>query len=128
MDEPRTRANYLPITGEYLLDEVCRTVNEAWGGFGCYLVGSCMTRADYRDVDVRLILDDEEFSRRFPGVNPDDPHRSRFWRLTCASMSLFIERHSGLPVDFQVQQQTYANREWPGRRSALGVRPEVRDP
>ena len=121
------RANFLPITREYLLDLACLTIRDAYDAHP-YLVGSCVTRADYRDVDVRLILDDEEFARRFPGVNPDDPHSSRFWRLQCAALSTFLEQQSGLPIDFQIQQQTYANREWPGRRSALGVRPEVRQP
>lgn len=123
----RVRANYLPITGEYLLDAACRVVREAYDSHP-FLVGSSMLRADYRDVDVRLILDDQDFARRFPGVDPDDPHSSRFWRLTCTALSLFLGQQSGLPVDFQIQQMTAANRDFNGRRSALGMRPDVRKP
>jgi hypothetical protein len=123
----KTRANFLPITREYLLDEACRTIVDAYESYP-YLVGSCLTRPDYRDVDVRLILEDAEFARRFPGVDADDPSRSRFWRLTCTSLSLFLEEQCGMPIDFQIQQQTAANREFPGTRSALGCRHASRAP
>ena len=33
-----------------------------------YLVGSALERQDWRDVDVRFIMSDEEFRKQFPGV------------------------------------------------------------
>lgn len=91
--------------------------------YGVYLVGSCIERQDFRDVDVRAIVEDGEFDRLFPGhkdgclmqLNP-------LWSLMCSSISLYLSQHSGLPVDFQIQRQTQANAEENGRpRSALGM-------
>ena len=42
----------------YLLNEVCRQIDEALGM--PYLVGTAATDQDYRDVDVRVLLDDDE--------------------------------------------------------------------
>ena len=85
-------------------------VVEAYGPC-IYLVGSCLERRDYRDVDVRAILEDADFDRRFPklagGAGPHqfDPE----WSLVCASISLWLEQRTGLPIDFQIQRQTQAN-------------------
>jgi hypothetical protein len=91
------------------LDVACHAVVESFSEqgdepWGCYLVGSAMTRPDYRDVDVRLILPDETFKR----LTLDDP---RVHRLLNVALSNLVDAAAGLrrPVDFQVQSMTEAN-------------------
>lgn len=79
--------------------------------FGTYLVGSVMERPNYRDVDVRLILSDDNYDRL-----TDE------WCLIGFVFSRYLADVTRLP-DFQVQRQTDANAAYPGRpRNPLGVR------
>ena len=55
----RKRATYLSVVDMFSLYHQCLMLREA--GFSVYLVGSCLTRPDYRDVDLRAIVDDKEF-------------------------------------------------------------------
>jgi hypothetical protein len=81
-----------------------------------------MSRRDYRDVDVRCILDDAEFEHLFPSCS-ERPHANALWKVLCAAISDHLSRITGLLIDFQFQQRTQANTEYPGQiRSALGVR------
>lgn len=109
---PAGRANYLPLSKEYLLNEACKPVSDALGA-NPMLVGSCLTGPGYRDVDVRTILPDEEFDALFGG-------RPELWSLLCVTVSEYLARASGLPVDFQVQRMSDAARH-PGTRSALAM-------
>lgn len=115
------RANFIPAPHFYKLNQACVIINKAFdNGFGCFLVGSSRERRDYRDVDVRLILSDAEYARLFQlGGGWTDA----LWSLMCTTFSDWLSQQSGLPVDFQIQQQTRANAQHPGagRRSALGV-------
>jgi hypothetical protein len=107
------RANYLPVSALILLDRACATVRDAFG-HRPYLVGSCLDRADYRDVDVRTILFDDEYDEMF-GT------RAHLRSLICLTVSEHLSRASGLSVDFQVQRMTQANEQYSGRRHALGM-------
>lgn len=83
-----------------------------------YHVGSSVSSKEWRDVDVRLILPDQEFKARF-GDN-----RSADTNVVLASVTLAysaLGKHmTGLPVDFQIQPATWANAHYGGRpRSAL---------
>jgi len=119
-----TRANYIGAPQFFRLNEACRIVNDAFGfGYGVFLVGSSLTRRDYRDVDLRLIVTDEDFARLFPG-ELGASWRHPFWSLLCSSISLYLSQVSGLPVDFQVQSMTEANRDYAApehERCALGL-------
>lgn len=119
------RANWLPAPAAFNLSMACVAVNKAFGDhFGCYLVGSSLRKRDYRDVDVRLILADEEFARLFGEGAQSCPQLNPTWSLFCSAISLFLQTHTGLPVDFQIQQQTEANKEFGGaehQRHPLGV-------
>jgi len=118
------RLNWLPAPAFFNLNMACLIVEKAFGEhYGNYLVGSCLTKRDFRDVDVRLIMTDAEFERMFPGA-ASRPDLNAFWALLCSSISLFLQQHSGLPVDFQIQQQTLANAEFGGEehgRQPLGI-------
>jgi hypothetical protein len=120
------RANYIGAPHFFNLNQACLTLNQAFGFGHIYLVGSSIERRDFRDVDVRCILPDEKFAQLFSGLT-GDPTRNAFWSLLCSSISLWLSQHSGLPVDFQIQQQTVANAENNGPRHALGlfIDPEV---
>lgn len=118
MTEKR-RANYVGAPAFFNLNMTCRLINEAFGDVGhCYLVGSAMERRDHRDVDVRFIMEDDAYARLFRGeggwLNP-------LWSLMCQSISVWLHEQTGLPVDFQIQQQTAANAAHNGPRSALGL-------
>jgi len=112
--------NYMTPEQRFRLDEACRVFEESFD-FGVYLVGSVMSRPDFRDVDVRAIVADETFARLYPRADPKNPMRDAYWALVMAALSLYLRVATGLPIDFQVQQQTAANEEFPGVRSALGL-------
>lgn len=52
---------------------------------------------------------DDVFERMFPGVLKGRPDLHPLWSLMCTSFSLFLQTHTGLPVDFQIQAQSVAN-------------------
>jgi len=104
------RANFIGAPEFFELNQACRTLVDAYG-YNIYLVGSAIARRDYRDVDVRCILPDEEYARMFPGIccNPSLDAR---WSLMVSAISLWLSKRTGLRIDFQIQQQTAANAEF----------------
>lgn len=122
MSQPRP--NYLPPTGLYALNLSCTLLDRAFDCFGVYLVGSAIERRDYRDVDVRLIMNDAAYDKLFSG-NPGERETGGaydpLWSLLCLSISTWLTQQTGLPIDFQIQRQTQANATHHGRRQALGV-------
>lgn len=106
-------ASYLSPPDFHRLNWACVPVHQAFGD-PPYLVGSVLTRPDYRDVDLRLILADERCEEMFR----DSPRLRLF--LNCA-VSDWIARATGLPVDFQLQSMTEANVPEHGLRNAMGM-------
>lgn len=98
--------------------------SQIWSAFGSvpYLVGSALDNKQWRDVDVRLILEDEEYEKLGLG-KPDDCLQNLKWISLCMAYSALGERITGLPIDFQIQQQTDANKKFKGNRSAIGLIP-----
>lgn len=82
-----------------------------------YHVGSSLTTKDWRDVDVRLILPDDEFTERF-GIHQGAAVNPKLAAITLA-FSALGKAMTGLPIDFQIQPQTWANEHYPHSRSAL---------
>lgn len=114
---------YVGTPGLFLLSQACMVIDQGLGT--PYLVGSATERRDYRDVDVRVIMPDEEFDQRFPGASPV-PMMDPLWSLLCASVSVWLGQASGLPVDFQIQRMSDANERYhDGVRIPLGVYPHV---
>jgi len=114
---PTTRhrkVSYLSTAEFCRLNHACLMVTE---GLGCvpYLVGSATERDDYRDVDIRSILDDEKWDDLFAG-------REFFWSLFCLAVSTYLSEVSGLQVDYQCQRQTQANEKFKGRRNPIGTK------
>lgn len=113
----RKRPDYLPRETLFGLHHACAHIERAYGGYGCYLVGSVLSRHDYRDVDVRCILSDDEFEALFP--KDADGLRPR-WMLMSMALSAWLRYLTDLPIDFQFQKQTVANEKHKGPRSSLG--------
>jgi len=113
------KVSYLTTADFACLNDACITIRDAFHGehvSGIYLVGSCGERADFRDVDVRVILGDDAFDRFFAGG-------VLFWGLFCLGVTEHLRKITGLPIDFQVQRMTEANEKYGGRpRNALGHR------
>jgi hypothetical protein len=112
----KVRTALLTTVELYNLDSACRLVSRAFDGGPPYLVGTAGhgDATTYRDVDVRLMLDDEEFAAVCPT-------RER-WELLCLAISTFLSERTGLPVDFQIQRVSEANERYGGRpRNPLGM-------
>jgi hypothetical protein len=95
--------------------------SQVWSAFGepPYVVGSCLwTKREFRDVDVRLILDDEVYERMGFG-NPKQPNDNGRWVAMCMAFSELGRKMTGLPIDFQIQQQSEANRLFPSAKNHL---------
>lgn len=116
---PTERGTYLGPQAMFNLNAACRTIVCAFGQH-VYLVGSVYHRPDWRDVDVRCVLPDEDYDALFGKLDGRDmPPKVG---LLNAAMTAWLTLTTGLPVDFQFQRRTEANREFDGqRRSALGL-------
>lgn len=105
-----SRISFLSPQQMYALDLACIPIRRAFQ-YGPYLVGSVNTRRDYRDVDVRCIVTD------------DDPVLADAMRVKALNfmVSQYLGLTTGLPVDFQFQSQSEAA-EHDGFRNPLGTR------
>lgn len=127
--EPKQRRkfSYVGAPACFALEQACQHINAAFGGFGCYQVGSSMERPDFRDVDVRFIMPDDEFAALFPDVDisygsilwEQDPR----WLLLTTSIAGWLKQQTGLPIDFQIWPQTIASKRHGGKpRNPVGRR------
>lgn len=107
-----------------LLDDFGLLISDAFGGEVAYQVGSSMQTTDWRDVDVRLILSDEQYEAMGFG-DPKHPQLNRKWVALVRAFSALGREVTGLPIDFQIDQQTRANEEHKGQRNAL-IKAELR--
>jgi hypothetical protein len=112
----KKRTDLLTTTELYQLDQACIAIGAAFGTHP-YLVGSAGVGNDgngYRDVDVRLMLDDAGFAKACPT-------RER-WELLCLAIGTYLSQRTGLPVDFQIQRTREANERFGGKpRNPLGI-------
>jgi hypothetical protein len=127
MTEPRKKGLYVGAPACFVLERECQFLGRAFDG-QCYLVGSATERPDWRDIDVRMIMDDEAFVALFPDAGPVDHGHWEFdprWIVLTTAISEQLSRQTGLPIDFQFQPRTHANeRHGRGkgtRRNALGM-------
>ena len=123
----RPKANHVGAPAVFSLELACQELNRAFGNKGaghCYLVGSALDNPDRRDIDIRLMLSDEDYDALFPAsagarylTHEGDPR----WLIMSIAISKWLSDLCGLPVDFQFQRQTDANRQHKGRRDAAGM-------
>jgi hypothetical protein len=105
------------------LHEFGEVLSHAFDGAYAYQVGSSLFGSRWRDVDIRIMLDDEKYAAMGFG-DPDRPHSNAKWCAYTMAFSELGRRMTGLPIDFQVQQTTWANNQYAGNehgRSALIV-------
>lgn len=93
------------------------TIVEDYFGHTAYQVGSSLHSKDWRDVDVRLILPDDEFEALY-GKDSAAIGNPKLAAITLAFAALGKEM-TGLPIDFQIQSMSHANGKYDGPRSAL---------
>lgn len=110
------RISYLVLSDFERLEDWCRMVRIVFGR-PPYLVGSVISRADYRDVDVRVVLPDKQFDALCRG-------RLDSIRFLNRGISVWGQQETGLPIDFQVQRRTEAEAEFADH---VGVPMGVRD-
>lgn len=94
-----------------------------WAIFGCpaYLVGSAIGDSKtWRDVDIRVILPDAQYQKEGYG-HPHEQRTNSKWAAMCLALSVLGKEMTGLPIDFQIQQQTYANKTYEGNREPIGM-------
>lgn len=104
------RSTHLTTFDLNRLDRAVAPLRRLSGG-AIYLVGSVLIIPDWRDVDVRMILDDDEFDRLFSD--------SLLWDVFCLAVTSMLRSETSLPIDFQVQRMTEANEKHPGVRNHL---------
>ena len=109
------------MPGWLLLNVFAAVVGDAFGETP-YLVGSATRRKTWRDVDVRVILSDDDYAAGFPlRAGLTHPHALSLgtrWAAVCMAFSALGRQITGLPIDFQIQSQTQANRE-PGAAARI---------
>ena len=93
-----------------------------------YQVGSSVENKTWRDVDVRVILDKEQWEQW--GFHEDIDRLQHYdgkWIGLCMAFSELGRKMTGLPIDFQIQEQDWANKMYSEGpkciRSALGIVP-----
>lgn len=107
-------ASYLSPHQMFLLDLACKPILEAFES-PPYLVGSVAERHDFRDVDVRLILEDAQYDRLVP--------TPQVRTMLSLAFTAYLQQATGLPIDFGIQRQTQANEAHPNKpRNPLGLR------
>jgi len=116
-----SKPSYVGAPAIFALSQACQQLNDAFGGYGCYLVGSALERADWRDVDLRYIMSDEDFAVLFPNAGQHWENDPR-WLLLTVAISERLSKVTGLPIDFQIQPQTHANERHAKPRNAIGLR------
>lgn len=117
----KKRKSSLTTLELHLLEQACQPV---WRAFGSgtagstYLVGTAQTGGgEYRDVDVRTILPDDEFDALFCR---EDRNGDLLWSLMCAAIGRMLADQTGLPIDYQIQRMTQANEKHGGNRNPIG--------
>lgn len=107
---------------QMLLNQFGDLLKDAFATDSVYHVGSSMgdNKKDWRDVDIRVILTDEEWGK-LGLLHPDRNHSDPKWRALSIVFSHYGRHITGLPIDFQLQRITEANNEYSGGRSHCGT-------
>lgn len=124
----RTKGVYIGAPACFSLEMACSHIRAAFVSDddpgGIYVVGSCLERQDWGDIDVRLIMSDEAFERLFPSaslLNAAWEHDPR-WVLMVTTIAQWMSSQTGLPIDFQFQPATFANERHLKARQPVGFR------
>lgn len=107
----------LLFSEQQLLADWAVYVEQLFNGESVYQVGSSVvsnrSEKPHRDVDMRVMLPSKKFKQLQKIVSID--------RLGVA-VSIWGQKVTGMPIDFQVQDTDYANEHHKGVRSAVAIR------
>lgn len=104
----KQRVNFLTVSENASIKLAAEPIDRAFAGsLGCYHVGSSITTPNYRDIDIRMIMDDTQFEAIF-GPTAASPACLDRWFLICWALSEWMQKRTGLPIDFQIQRQSEA--------------------
>lgn len=111
-----SRSSHILHTEQQLLHDWGRVIHKLFDkdiSYGPYHVGSSLKRNDYRDIDLRVLIKDEEYDRLSKIID--------FETLGIA-VSLWGQKVTGMPIDYQVQRMSDANAEYKGEpRNAIFI-------
>lgn len=124
-ENKKSYAHYLHISDHSNLNQVCQMLSKTYG-HSLYLVGSCLRKKDWRDVDIRCILADELFDKLFftEEIEGETISGKCIQKMQQLAISEWLRKMTGLPVDFQFQKRTKANEEYGSAehpRNAIGL-------
>lgn len=109
------------MPGELYLHEFGVQVANAFPeNIGVFQVGSSLEHRQWRDVDVRMILRDEDYASLGFG-DPEQAFLNAKWVAMVMAFSELGRKMTGLPIDFQIDQMTYCNLKHKGPRSFIGT-------
>ncbi len=113
-------AHYLTVNQYFDLDHACKILSQTFH-YNVYLVGSVLTKPNFRDVDLRCMLEDEDYDKLF--MSPyKDLNCDHMRQVMNISISAWLKSVTGLPIDFQFQKTSEANKEYPKqKRSCVGL-------
>lgn len=108
------------------LDHACLILHQAFGEM-TYLVGSATLSREFRDVDLRMIFDDDKWKMLFG--DHQNGQVIAFWSLLCTAVSEYLSKRTGLKIDFQIQRRSSVTPdEWAKWRNPIGMFISQRDP
>lgn len=117
----REKLNFVGAPAFFKLELACQKLAQAFGGWGMYHCGSSRQRRDWRDVDIRYVLDDKEFQELFPDAHENAWAMDPRWLILTISISDWLSKESGLPVDFQFQPWSHVQKYHNKEREPLGM-------
>jgi hypothetical protein len=87
---------YLHVTDQYTLHQFGGNLRNAFPtAIGILHVGSSVTRPNWRDVDVRIVLPDDEYDQLAAITDP---------KVLAVALSIWGQQFTRLPIDCQVQR------------------------
>lgn len=113
--------------GSLRLDQWGLMLSYAFGETA-YQVGSSVYGKQWRDVDVRIVLEDANFDALFGGLHDGYKHHhgctDPFWSAMMTAFSLWGQQVTGLPIDFQIHRRSDVTQaDWDRFRQPLGIYP-----
>ena len=119
--EEKRKGVYIGAPACFELERCCQDLKRAFPKGHIYLVGSALKKQDWRDIDIRMMLDDGDFQEMFPAVVENRWEFDPRWIILTVSISQWMSKLTGLPIDFQFQKISHANKHHDGPRSAMGL-------
>jgi hypothetical protein len=96
------------MPADIYLKQFGQVIYDAFGEVAYHVGSSLRRKRGWRDVDVRILMDDKTYAAMGFG-EPDRPQDSAKWVALTLAFTALGRQMTGLPIDFQIQQRTYAN-------------------